>query len=477
MIELRKPSTWWLALAAACAALAVGFAIAAIAYQRKAAEPIGEGQLFVEEAREAAVTLSTDRDPPEAVRGVRNRLEIEAVSLVDLSGRIVVSTSPTLLDRNVANSLLAFSIESGRFAAVATPINEPIQIDGVPTWETGDILYQVAYPVDDGSVLLHYDITELLARRARPAGIQSETIQLLGLTAIFAVIGTSVAIGHLRASRRYQLLAKESRLLRQHAEALAKANLQLEEARHRAEKALELAEEKIRIRSEFVLMINHELRTPLTSVITGARLLVDDELGPADRRQVLTAMVEDGTRLQEMIDQILAVARIENRGLSYELGEVTIPALRDALAQAKARVPDELDLGDELRLITDVNAVSLVINSLAENARTHGASAVSISASRERQIIPTVEEGTEPASAVYIAVSDDGPGIDPDFLPRVFQKFEKSSFSPGTGLGLYMARTIIEALEGSIAVASSSAGTTFEIALPAVVTREGAVRR
>lgn len=475
-VEIRRPSPWWLVLAAACAALAVGFAVAAIAYQRQAAEPIGEGQLFVEEAMAASVSILGDPDPEVAVRAVRNTLEIEAVSLVDPSGRIVHSSSPSLVDETVANSLLAFSIERARFAAVATPITEPVQIDGVPTWRVGDVLYQVAYPTDEGSVLLHYDISELLERRARPAGIQSETIQLLGLTAIFAVIGTSIAIGHLRASRRYQVMAKESQLLRQHAEALTKANLQLEDSRRRAEKALELAEEKIRIRSEFVLMINHELRTPLTSVITGARLLADGELGPVDRGQVLKAMVDDGTRLQEMIDQILAVARIENRGLSYELAEMPVHALHDALIQANADILADPQLGEDVRVVTDVNAVALVVNSLAENARIHGASAVAIAVSTERQIEPAVEEGTEPVSAIYVSVSDDGPGIDPEFLPRVFQKFEKSSFSPGTGLGLYMARTIIEALEGSIAVATSPSGTVFEIALPTVSAREGAVR-
>jgi two-component system OmpR family sensor kinase len=66
-------------------------------------------------------------------------------------------------------------------------------------------------------------------------------------------------------------------------------------------------------------------------------------------------------------------------------------------------------------------------------------------------------------------VEDDGPGIDPHFLPRAFEKFEKHSSSSGTGLGLYMARLMVEALDGSISVSTSPSGTTFQIAVPAVV--------
>ncbi|MCI0425632.1 MAG: ATP-binding protein, partial [Actinobacteria bacterium] len=58
------------------------------------------------------------------------------------------------------------------------------------------------------------------------------------------------------------------------------------------------------------------------------------------------------------------------------------------------------------------------------------------------------------------------------FLPRIFEKFEKSSFSPGTGLGLYMARMIVEALDGSIAVETSQSGTTFQISLPMLRARQ-----
>jgi two-component system OmpR family sensor kinase len=80
-----------------------------------------------------------------------------------------------------------------------------------------------------------------------------------------------------------------------------------------------------------------------------------------------------------------------------------------------------------------------------------------------------VEVGHRPHPAVYLTVSDNGPGIDLQFLPRVFEKFEKKSYSSGTGLGLYMVRLMVDALGGSIGVTTSPKGTTFQIVLPAVV--------
>lgn len=439
--------------------------------QREASAPIGEGELFAEDAEAAAEVVESAGEPDTAVREVRNQLEIEAVSIASPDGLISASTSPNLVGGAISNEFLGFSISQGRFAAAATPIESVVLLDGVREWEPGDVLYQVAYPLNSGdSILLYYDISQLFNRRAGSSGIQSETVQLLGLGIVFVVLATAIGIGHMRAKRRHEVMERESELLRSHAEELAQANIELEKAKREAERALELAEEKIRIRSEFVLMINHELRTPLTSLITGATLLREDGLEDAERDQLLEAMVRDGTRLQEMIDQILAVARIENRGLSYELSEGTIVELEGALEQADAQLEGDPRLAEDAKVVTDLSAVGLVVSSLADNARTHGADRVVVDYGLKRDTEPMIEVGRRPDPALHIRVADNGPGIDPDFLPRAFEKFEKSSFSSGTGLGLYMARTIVEALDGSIAVTTSPQGTVFEIALPCVRT-------
>jgi signal transduction histidine kinase len=472
----RRPSRWWLALVGICAGLTAAAVIGAILVQRNASVPIGEGEVFVADAKQADRLLSDASSPSSAVRQTRNELEIEAVSLIDGDGTVIASTSQPLVGEPVHNQLIAYGAYDHRFMAVATAIDEDLWLDGVVQWPAGSVLYQVVSPrvSGEGAILLHYDVSKLLARRTQPGEIQPEAVQLLGLAALFGVFGGAILFGHSRAAHRHREFELESQFLRAHSQELEAANRDLERARHQAEDALALAEEKIRIRSEFVLMINHELRTPLTSVVTGAELLRSTRLSDTDRRVVLDAMVADGARLQEIIDQILAVARIENRGLSYELTDTPLDQVHAAMVAAHpagnpvmSHVPHP-----EVTVRTDVKALSLVVASLVDNALTHGAKSVSVGCSTRSQIEPQLEVGERPEDAVFITVADDGPGIDGRFLPRIFEKFEKSSFSSGTGLGLYMARMIIEAIEGSLSVRTSTTGTVFQIALPAVPARQ-----
>lgn len=451
--------TW--ALAGACL-------IAAIVHQSSATTPIGEGEVFVNDAARAGARIAESRSLDEGVRRARNDLSLEAVSVVAADGEVLASTSRTLEGQMIANPLLSYGLVDRRLTALASPTTLSIEVDGIEEWPRGSILYEVLAPRSDGSaVLLHYDVAELLSRRARPGEIQSLTIQLLALGGVFALLGTAVFMGHTRAARRHREMSIESEVLRAQSRKLEDANAELAEARSRAEEALAMAEEKMRIRSEFVLMINHELRTPLTSVVTGAELMRDDALGDAERQELVDSMVANGKRLNEIIDQILAVARIENRGLGYEL--VKTP-LRKTCESVGAHFDEERqDHPDRVLVRTDVKTLALVLSSLCDNARTHGASNVSVRCSARSEILPMLEIGEPPGQAVYFTVSDDGPGIDPEFLPRAFEKFEKNSFSSGTGLGLYMVQLMVAALGGSVAVETSPAGTTVQIAVPAVI--------
>jgi signal transduction histidine kinase len=116
--------------------------------------------------------------------------------------------------------------------------------------------------------------------------------------------------------------------------------------------------------------------------------------------------------------------------------------------------------------MTDLQTLRNLASSLADNAFTHGARNVRIHCSTNEVHEPHFIVGTLPESAVYVSISDDGPGIRPEFLPRAFEKFEKDSRSSGTGLGLYMARLMAEAMGASLMVWTSSEGTTFTIGLP-----------
>ena len=271
-------------------------------------------------------------------------------------------------------------------------------------------------------------------------------------------------------------MAFEAELLRQQSTELEQHNRQLAAAQAEAERALALAEEKNRIRAEFVLIINHELRTPLTTVVTGAELLMENpDLTDQERSNLLRQMTSDGRRLQEMIGQMLTVARIENRGLSVKLHDFAISDLLDDLEQRYPRLRVDRHFLDQVSIPvevqTDPTTLTYVLTSLIDIALTHGANRVTLRAMPDLPFDPIWEVGQTPAQAAFLLVEDYGPGIDPDFLPHAFEKFEKHSRSSGTGLGLFMARTMIEALGGSLAVETSQRGTTMAVAVPLSMSR------
>ena len=464
----RRPSQAWVIMTIITALIALAFVAAAFSTQQRADRPIGEGELFLEDASYAAERVTDAMDSgmgaDSAIRHVRNQLTVEALSIVDGSGLAYDSTSETMLGMPLGNGLLEFGHFDRRFVAIAAPISVAIEVDGVSEWYPGDVVYQVLHPLDDGSsILMFYDISELLERRALTKGIRTSTLQLLGGGLLLVVVGAALAVSRARSMRRFEQFELESEYLRDRSADLERHNKQLDEA-------LGLSEETNRVRAEFVLMINHELRTPLTGVVTGAELLASeiDEMTHGDRDRLLMDMVTDGRRLQEMIGQMLAVARVENRGLNFDLADISVSDLCTAIERKHARLrrgPRGENI-DGLEVHTDVASLAQVAASLADNAITHGADDVWISCVNELTFEPMQTVGAAPDRAVYLMISDNGPGIDAEFLPRAFEKFEKLSRSSGTGLGLYLVAMTLEALGASLAVTTNSQGTTMAIAVP-----------
>ena len=472
----------WTVAASACLAIAVVVGVAAALYQVGETRPRGEGELFQAEGDVAAAMVSGSGSEAGSldmtVRHIRNHLEIEAVGVIDDTGTFLASTSPNWEGSTLDPPLLSSMAADGRFGAATVRLSDPVSIDGVTEWEAGDALYQVVQPLDDGGALvLSYDVSGLLERRAAQAGVRTLTLVMAGAGSVMALAGTLLLVGRAGARRRVAQAAREAEQMQVYNRALELSNEELREAREQAEKALALAEETNRIRSEFVLMINHELRTPLTAVVTGAELLDEGSLGDFDREQVLGDMVRDARRLQELIAQMLTVARIENRGLGYSLREVSLGEVMERIGHLRGeRVSwDEYEswrrLSRDTLLRTDPDPLCHLVLSLADNAITHGASHVRLETTHHLPFHPEMHVGELPDDAVFLLLVDDGPGIDPTFLPRVFEKFEKQGRSSGTGLGLYLARLMVEAIDGAIVVRSGPEGTTMGVAVPTVPSR------
>ena len=473
MATMSRVSRIWMGAAVLAGALAAFAAGAAAVHHADTTRAVGEGELFAEEASAAAAMveehLSSGESLDVAVRRVRHGLGIEAVSAIDPGGVVVASTSASLVGSPISNPYVGFVHSAGRFGAIAAPSPVPIQIDEVDEWMVGDVLYQVIQPFgEDWSLSLHYDVASLLARRAGERGFHPVTMQLAGGSAVLVATALALLWGRSVSRRRLAESQREAELLAQRSEELEEHNRRLDEARAQAERALALAEETNRVRSEFVLMINHELRTPLTSVITGTELLRAGQLDDEHRTALLDDMLRDGRRLLELISNMLAVARIENRGLDYELRPTAVSDVLAAVAGSTGAVhatAADPSLADR-RLRTDRDGLTHLLVSLAENAVTHGAGRVEVRVASELPAHPHHTIGAVPEGAVHFLVVDDGPGIDTEFLPRAFEKFEKQSFSSGTGLGLYVVRLMAEAIEAAVTVFTGPNGTTMAVSIP-----------
>lgn len=469
----RRASPMWAVGVAVAAVLALAGLASAYLYQHAASAPVGEGELFKQEATAARVEydrlISRDVPPAEAVRMLRNDLEIEAVTAVDPTGTVRASSAPELLDAPIDPFLLS-ALDEERFSAIAVALPTSLSVDGIVEWPAGSVVYQVFEPseVDRGGLVFSYDISELLARRSQDAALQPLTVQLTIAGLLLSALATALGFARSQAKRRIWEANREAELLATRSRDLERHNKELEAARRELERALALAEETNRVRSEFVLMINHELRTPLTSVVTGAELLLDQpEMSLPERVELIDHLVHDGRRLIELMSQMLTVARVENRSLDFTLSDVAAERVLDRLTDRGDWL--EVDPAAPLTVHTDVDTLVQLINSLADNARSHGASNVRLTVGTELPFDPDLTVGERPDDPIFFFVTDDGPGIDHDFLPRAFEKFEKRGRTSGTGLGLYLARMMAEAIDGHLAVSTSSSGTTIAIGVPAGV--------
>jgi signal transduction histidine kinase len=221
------------------------------------------------------------------------------------------------------------------------------------------------------------------------------------------------------------------------------------------------------LRADFVSLVSHELRSPMAAVIGAARTLQGRwrEL-TAEQRQSFLALIGDETsRLATLIGDVLDTSRIEAGTFSFTFSDVDLGELvRDvvaaaAIGQDEVRVEAEVN-GTLPRVRGDRERLRQVIQNLVDNAVKYS------SAGGEVRVSASASDGR-----VRVDVRDEGPGIPHEDQKLIFEKFGRSSAGggakPGTGLGLFIARSIAEAHGGSLEVESAPAqGAVFKLELP-----------
>jgi len=212
--------------------------------------------------------------------------------------------------------------------------------------------------------------------------------------------------------------------------------------------------------------VAHELRTPLT-IIRGQAEGIADGVYPADADQMVPILAATRT-LEKLVEDLRTTALADAGALRLEREQVdvailvdeTLEAFRPAAASAGVRLVEQVD-PDVPAVEADPARLSSVVANLVSNALRHTPAGGTVRV--------TAHRGGQTGVSVELAVADDGEGIPPDLLPRVFDRFVKGRSSNGSGLGLAIVRDVVEAHGGSVSVESAAGeGTTVHVTLPVV---------
>ena len=222
------------------------------------------------------------------------------------------------------------------------------------------------------------------------------------------------------------------------------------------------------MRKDFVANVSHELRTPITSIKGFAETLLDGAMNDREvLQEFLTIILNESDRLQVLIQDLLDLSKMENKGFTLNLSRVNIKELLEnslRVLQSKAIERDiQLDLivSDT---ITEIDGDSDRLKQVFINVISNS---LSYSPNGAKVIVKT----TDFEDFVQIEISDTGIGIDKSELPRIFERFyrvdkARTRNSGGTGLGLAIVKHIIEAHEGTVQINSQvGEGTTVTIQL------------
>jgi len=236
-----------------------------------------------------------------------------------------------------------------------------------------------------------------------------------------------------------------------------------------------------RIRTDFMAMVSHDLRTPLAAIKEALSLLSETAAGRLDDRQrrYLTIAREEIDRLNRMIDNLVEVSRMNSGKLILHRDTVDLPELLSTAIEklsllvskrnliVERNMPSRLPpvMGDRDRLIRVF--INLLDNAI-KNSLPGGTIRVDIGFVDPGSSLPAEKGTIAGAGYVQVTVSDDGPGIPPEFLDRIFGKFERVDPSgSGIGLGLAIVRSLVEMHHGKVwAESKPGQGARFHFILP-----------
>lgn len=309
-------------------------------------------------------------------------------------------------------------------------------------------------------------------------GTRLSSVEQIGraslLAVMFIVLFSLLTISYI-VFKSQEKTSAQTRELEKLNEQLRENNASLEEARQLAEQSFHLAESANKAKSTFLSSMTHDIRTPMNAVIGFATLALANAGDEEKVKEYLVKLLSSGNHLLSLINDILDMSRIESGKLHLEETEVR---LSDLFHEIKAIISGQLsarqmafhidiaDMTDD-DVYCDRTRLSQVLLNLLSNAIkfTPPGGTVSLRVSQ----LPNASKGL---SLYEIRVKDNGIGMSREFAERIFQPFEREHSSTvsriqGSGLGMAIAKSIIDMMGGAIEVhTEQGVGTEFVIYLP-----------
>ncbi len=278
---------------------------------------------------------------------------------------------------------------------------------------------------------------------------------------------------HLRVSRSLESLEEFVRVLRESNvsdqklleaihDPVVSGSFRDRERRASVSDLLRSVQKQLIQRNEFINIAAHELRTPIMPILMNAEIL--QSTTPSKSKE-LDAIIRNSMRLQQLAENILSASKIDSSSFTLNKEKFDLNLLVRQIAEDEERAIGERDVRivivpqtEKFVVYADSNRIGQVVSNLLDNA---------IKFTSEGRILVTTE--LRDGEAV-VTIQDDGTGIDQEIFPLLFSKFATKS-SGGTGLGLFICKTIVEAHGGTITgknrQMAGRAGAVFTFTLPA----------
>ncbi len=244
-----------------------------------------------------------------------------------------------------------------------------------------------------------------------------------------------------------------------------------EDLLRQAREARDEAELQVRLKDDFLATLSHELRTPLNAVLGWLSILQQDETVPDEARNTVAIIERNATMQAKLIEDLLDMTRLMTGNIRLEMGvvdlaavlEMTVEAIRPTAEAKKVSIALHME-APSCTVVGDARRLQQVFWNLIHNG-------VKFTPPGGRVDV----RAQDMADAMAIGVTDTGRGISQTFLPHVFERFRQEDASTtresfGLGLGLSIARHLVELHGGSIEASSAGAGAgaTFRVVLPAL---------